>query len=123
MKSATYLKCFGAAVVALGLAAVPALSQAQEDPAQAQPSRTQAAPTSPDQGMPQEQQVKTFTGTIVKAKGELVLKDASTKAKYKLDNAGQVKQYQGKNVKVTGTLDTATNTIHVSNVELASAAY
>jgi len=36
---------------------------------------------------------------------------------YKLDNHPQVLQYEGKRVRITGTLDSAINLIHVDKVE------
>jgi hypothetical protein len=49
-----------------------------------------------------------------------MLQDDTNKTSYKLDNAKQAKKFSGKNVKVTGTLDSASNTIHVTDVELTS---
>ena len=66
-----------------------------------------------------QQQSQTFVGKITKSKGGVTLKDSATNSSYKLDNATQAKQYAGKTVKVTGTLDPATNTIHVANIEAA----
>ena len=69
-----------------------------------------------------EQKSETFMGTIGQSKGTLVLKtgyatkDPNSKTTYKLDDQEKAKQYVGKNVKVTGTLDASTNTIHVSDI-------
>jgi hypothetical protein len=74
----------------------------------------------------EEQKSQTFMGTIGKSKGTLVLKtgyatnDPSTKTTYKLDDQEKAKDYVGKNVKITGTLDASTNTIHVSDIKPAS---
>jgi NOL1/NOP2/fmu family ribosome biogenesis protein len=67
-----------------------------------------------------QQQTQTFMGKISKENGSLVLKDKATNASYKLDNEEQARQFEGKDVKVTGTLDPATNTVHVTNIEIAS---
>ncbi len=71
-----------------------------------------------------QEQSKTFMGKIAKdSNGELVLKEGypsekpDSKATYKLDDQEKAKQYVGKSVKVTGTLDSATNTIHVASIE------
>lgn len=69
---------------------------------------------------PAQEQPQTFAGKIVKSKGDWVLKDQATGTMYKLDNEDQAKQYAGKNVKVTGTVDTATNTIHIANIEMGA---
>jgi Protein of unknown function (DUF5818) len=74
----------------------------------------------------QDQQAQTFMGRIAKSGGTLVLKggyanqDPNAKTTYKLDDQEKAKQYVGKNVKVTGTLDTSSNTIHVSAIEKGS---
>jgi hypothetical protein len=67
----------------------------------------------------QSQPSQIFVGKIAKSKGDVVLKDDAGTA-YKLDNTDQAKSFVGKSVKVTGTLDTATNTIHVTNIESPS---
>ena len=62
-------------------------------------------------------QTKTFSGTIVKSGDNFVLSDSANKISYMLDDAQKVSQYEGKKVKVTGTVDVATNTIHVETVQ------
>ncbi len=59
-------------------------------------------------------------GKVSKSKGGFVLKDKAANTAYKLDDAAQAKKFSGKNVKVTGTLDPATNMIHVTDIEMAS---
>jgi uncharacterized protein YdeI (BOF family) len=103
------------AVLVLGLVSVPLFAQSQ--PAAQDPASQQ---TAAGQSQSQAQQVQTFTGKLVKSKGKLVLQDAASGAAYSLDNEDQLKQYEGKNVKITGTLDPSTNMIHVTNVEMAS---
>ena len=99
-------------ILVIGLAAIPLY--AQEQPG-AQAGQSQSSAQSA-QAQPQ-----TFTGKIVKSKGGLALKDEASNTTYKLDNEDQAKQYAGKSVKVTGTMDPATNTIHVANIEMAAA--
>lgn len=60
-----------------------------------------------------------FSGTIVKEKGKLVLKDSTTNMNYQLDDQEKAKQFEGKQVKVTGKLDG--KVIHVENIEPAGA--
>ena len=59
---------------------------------------------------------QTFTGTISKEADSFTLKVSDTTS-YKLDNQQQVQQYVGRRVRVTGTLDPASNLIHVEGVE------
>jgi hypothetical protein len=63
------------------------------------------------------QEAKPFNGTIVKENGKLVLKDTAANISYKLDDQDKAKQFQGKQVKVTGKLDMNTNLIHVESIE------
>ena len=115
------LNCFGIAALALGLASIPALAQTQpsQDSSQSQPSQsqpTQASPSASD-SMPQSQ---SFTGTIVKGSDGYMLQDDTSKTSYKLDDAKQAKKFAGKNVKVSGTLDSTSNTIRVTDVQPTS---
>lgn len=64
--------------------------------------------------------MKAFSGTIVKDGSKLVLKDTTNKMVFQLDDQTKAKQYVGKDVKVTGSLDASTNTIHVESIEGAS---
>jgi lipopolysaccharide export system protein LptA len=66
------------------------------------------------------QDAKPINGTIVKEKGQLVLKDTAANVSYQLDDQKKAKQFEGKQVKVTGKLDMNSNTIHVENIELIS---
>ena len=116
------LNYFGTAILAAGLTCIPALAQTQpsasQDPAppptQTQPS--QASPSASD-ATPQSQ---AFTGTIVKGSDGYMLQDDTNKTSYKLDDEKIAKKFNGKSVRVTGTLDSASNTIHVTNVQAAS---
>jgi len=56
----------------------------------------------------------------VKHGGQYVLYDAAKKSVYQLDDQTKPEQFAGAKVKVTGTLDKATKTIHVTNIEAAS---
>jgi len=63
--------------------------------------------------------VKTFTGQIKQLEGKYVLEDSTNNTMYKLDDQDKAKSYDGQKVKVTGTLDANTNTIHISSIEAA----
>ncbi|HXC31214.1 MAG TPA: DUF5818 domain-containing protein [Verrucomicrobiae bacterium] len=64
-----------------------------------------------------EQKTKMFSGTVVKSGDHFILSDAANKLSYVLDDAQKASQYEGKKVKVTGTVDVAGNTIHVQTIE------
>ena len=78
-----------------------------------------ASATSPPAPMEQQskQTTKIFSGTIVKNGDHFVLSDAANKLSYLLDDAEKASQYEGKKVKVTGTVDVASNTIHVESIQ------
>jgi hypothetical protein len=59
---------------------------------------------------------QTFTGIVSKNADSYSLK-VSADTSYKLDNQPEVQQFVGKRVRVTGTLDTSINLIHVDKIE------
>jgi Protein of unknown function (DUF5818) len=65
-------------------------------------------------------QAKTFTGTVMKNGDNFVLSDPSSKTSYMLDDVRKASQFEGKKVKVTGTVDVANNVIHVETIEEAA---
>lgn len=101
--------------LAAGLLCLTPSLRAQTQP-QTQP---QSATPQADQGQ-SAQAAQTFTGTIAKSGGKLVLKDMASKSEYQLDDQQKAQSFVGKNVKVTGTLDAQSNTIHVSDIQEAS---
>ncbi len=119
MKSLTLLRLLGLVALLVSLAGIPLYGQAGQQPGSQDPA-AQSQPAQPQTSMSeqsnQSQQAQTFMGKIDKSKGDLVLKDDAGTT-YKLDNADQAKEFIGKKVKVTGTLDAASNTIHVASIE------
>ncbi|HXR76318.1 MAG TPA: DUF5818 domain-containing protein [Bryobacteraceae bacterium] len=68
-----------------------------------------------------QQKTKTFVGKVVKAKNgqyALLTDEQAGKGAY-LDDQEKAKQFEGKNVKVTGVLELSKDLIHVVNIELA----
>ena len=67
---------------------------------------------------PGQQKGRTFVGEVVKARNGqyALLTDKQKGTGFYLDDQDKAKQFEGKDVKVEGTLDVATNTIHVSNI-------
>lgn len=86
-----------------------------QDPA-AQPRQEQQQP---QQQEPSQQKARTFLGQIVKAQNGqyALLVDKQAGKGFYLDNQERAKKFEGQNVKVLGTLDIATNTIHVTDIE------
>lgn len=112
MKRSNYPGGALALILAAALCAfTPGLAaQSQDNPQQQQ-----------QQPQPQD---KTFTGKIVKLQsGKFALVTGQTAdgglAGHFLDDQDNAKKYEGKQVKVTGTFDTASNTIHVTDIQAA----
>ncbi len=63
---------------------------------------------------------KMCTQNCVKMGGKYVLFDAAKKTTYELDDQQKAAELAGQNVKVKGTYDKATKTIHVTSIEAAS---
>ena len=103
-----------ALVLASALCAfTPGLAAQSTDKAQQQPQQQQ-----------DQQENKTFTGKIQKLPtGQYALITGQTPegklSGHFLDDQENAKKYEGKQVKVTGTFDQASNTIHVTNIEAA----
>ena len=92
-------------------------TQPQQNPTEPE----QYPPDSPAQGSQtsdksQTSTAQSFTGTVSKEADSFILQVSKT-VFYKLDNEQQVQQYEGQRVRVTGTLDTSINLIHVEKVE------
>lgn len=85
---------------------------------QGQPAEPEQAPSSKEAAGSKGQvpSAQTFTGIIDKESDSFMLK-VSEGTSYKLDNQQEVQQYEGKRVRVTGTLDAAINLIHVDKIE------
>ena len=111
-------------------AAPPPQSQpdAQQPPSQTpgnqtQPPDTQAPPSRPGQAgqagqTPDQTQSDTgngreFVGTVVKQGNKYLFQDTASGQTYDIDHQDEVKKFEGKKVRVRGTLDASTNTIHV----------
>jgi Protein of unknown function (DUF5818) len=63
--------------------------------------------------------VRMFTGTIVNDRGKYVLKITSGSA-YQLDDQQKARQYDGREVKLVGTLDENQRSVNIVSIELIS---
>jgi hypothetical protein len=72
------------------------------------------------QAQQNQAQHATFTGTVVRAGEQFVLREASGRI-YRLDDPHHAQPFEGKVVKVTGTLDAAAHMIHVEQIIYAAA--
>lgn len=105
----------------------PPDAQAQQPatPDQAQPSQTPSQtpsptpdkaekPASSSQGdSAQPAAAQNFTGTVVKSGDKFMFQDEATGNTYDIDHQSEVQKFEGKKVKVRGTLDASTKMIHV----------
>jgi hypothetical protein len=108
---------------ALALILATALCAFTPGPATAQTQSGSAA--QPQQPQQNQQQEMKFTGKVVKLQtGQFALLTGQTPegkaAGHFLDNQDDAKKYEDKQVTVTGTFDTASNTIHVTNIASAA---
>jgi hypothetical protein len=108
----------------LPLAAIASPSPMVQEPKPAQPQpptpdQTQPAPA-PDQTQQDKAKSTTFMGTVVRDGEQFSLRDGSGSV-YKLDDASKAQPFEGKQVKVTGRLDTDAKLIHVDAIEGVSA--
>lgn len=88
------------------------------DPSQSSPSQQPGA-TQPPAGQPgsdaqsqSSSEGQSFSGTVAKSGDKYVLQDASGKT-YDVDRQEELKKYEGKQVRIKGTLDPDGKTIHV----------
>jgi uncharacterized protein YdeI (BOF family) len=97
------------------------LLQAQQSGSQSQDSpRTQSQPPAAQQQQPDQAQsadqsggASEFVGTVVKQGDKYMFQDAASGSTYDIDHQDEVKKFEGKKVRVRGTLDPTTKTIHV----------
>jgi Protein of unknown function (DUF5818) len=90
----------------------------QEGPADTprqQPAQDAKAPAQEKQ----EPAAQTLNGTVIKLGNKYVLK-TTDKQTYELDDQGRAREYEGKQVKIVGSLDRTTNVIHITSIELIS---
>jgi uncharacterized protein YdeI (BOF family) len=85
-------------------------SPQQQQPRQA-PDQSGQAPDA--QAQSQQPGVQVFTGTIVKSGDKYMFQDSASNTTYDIDHQNEVKQFEGKKVRVHGTLDSNGNMIHV----------
>ena len=86
-------------------------------PATQAPATPATFPTSKDTAQPDRRDVRVYMGTIVKDGDAYVLKAANEK--FRLDNQKKAKNYQGKDVQITGTLEKENNLIHVEKIKVS----
>jgi hypothetical protein len=85
-----------------------------------QPDRPQTPQIQTPRHVNSDEDLRFFTGKISSNNGKYVLDGASLRGPYLLDDQKSAKQYDGKQVRVSGVLEAASNTIHVRHIEEAA---
>lgn len=89
-------------------------SQSGQQPGQAQPGQQGGQAQPPDQNAQSDADgSKEFIGTVVKQGDKYMFQDAATGTTYDIDHQDDVKKFEGKKVRVHGTLDANGKMIHV----------
>ena len=85
------------------------------------PDRADQQQPGPAAGSQAQQQPlnQIFMGTIVKDGAKYALKDLGSSV-FQLDDQEKAKLYEGKQVKIAGSLDAKSNMLHVARIELLS---
>ena len=86
-------------------------------PATRAPTTPPTFPSSKAKAQPERSDVRVYTGTIVKKGDSYVLKSGNEK--YLLGSQKKAKNYQGKDVEITGTLDKGKNLIHIEQIKVS----
>ena len=100
----------------------PAPATQATPPDQKPQTETPSSPARSAQDSTQKQHpaaAQSFTGTIVKS-GETYVLKTSDNMTYQLDDQTRAKDYEGKQVQVTGGLDSSNNMIKVQDIRSAS---
>jgi Protein of unknown function (DUF5818) len=105
------------ATLALAAALSPAAFAQQGQTTQPGSNEPQTQNT-PAPDTPADTQTQSFSGTIVKTKNHYVLK--TDRMTYQLDDETKAKQFEGKQVNVSGTVDKSTSVIRVTDIQPAS---
>ena len=98
----------------------PAPATQATPPDQKPQTETPSSPARSAQDSTQKQPAaQAFTGTVVKS-GETYVLKTSDNMTYQLDDQARAKDYEGKQVQVTGSLDSSNNPIKVQDIRSAS---
>jgi Protein of unknown function (DUF5818) len=91
----------------------PTQQQTPDQQPSAQPAPRSAQPPDSQAQSSDASGAQTFTGTVVKQGDKYVLQDAASGTTYDIDHQDEVKKFEGKKVRVHGTLDANGKMIHV----------
>ena len=106
-------------VFAQGSQPAQPLDPTAQAPATRAPTTPPTFPTSKAKEQPDQSGVKVYMGTILKDGEEYVLKTGNQT--YLLDSQKKAKNYNGKDVQLTGTLNNDKKLIHVEKIKVSPA--
>jgi hypothetical protein len=83
-------------------------------------SKTSTAirPQKPQQNL-EQQDTQSYAGKVSERHSKFYLEEARSKTSYQLEGTWSAKRYLGKKVRITGTLDTETNVLHVVTISVS----
>ena len=103
-------------ILAVPCAAQDSQRQKPEQSSQQNLYRDQAQ--KPQQNL-QQQDTQSYAGKVSERHGKFYLEEARSKTPYQLEGTWSAKRYLGKKVRVTGSLDTETNVLHVVSISVS----
>jgi hypothetical protein len=108
-------------IAAAAMLLVPVLTPAvRANAGDAPKAWEQGQPGQPEQRPQDQGKTQTFSGTITKSGEDFTLTDKERGINYRLDDAQKAGQFEGKTVKVTGTVDAEGQIIHVETIQEAT---
>lgn len=66
----------------------------------------------------QQQDTQSYAGKVSEKHGKFYLEEARSKTPYQLEGTWSAKRYLGKKVRITGSLDSETNVLHVVTISI-----
>jgi hypothetical protein len=92
------------------------LSAQQAPPATQNPDTTTAQPQSEVDTATPRRSAQSFEGKITRLGEKLVLRENASRTAYQLDDQEKARKYEGKDVKVMGTVEASNNTLHIVDI-------
>jgi hypothetical protein len=105
-----------AVLTLVGLSSLNIAAQAQQSPATGGADMDSIPQQQKVDPVADAQTARSFDGRIIHSGSQFVLRDSNAHTAYKLDDQKKAKQYAGKRVKVTATMDSTSNTLHVIDI-------
>ncbi len=108
-------------VLTLALMQASVVVVAQQQPSPNAPMTPQQYPDAMSQQqtstLEESEDFTTLSGKILKSGDKFVLQDSIGESTYQLDDQQRAKDFEGMNVKVTGTVDKVSKSIRVTKIE------